>query len=377
MNIAVNARFLLSGKLEGIGHFTAETMKRLTTQHPEHKFFFIFDRPFDPQFIFADNIVPVVAPPPARHPFLFYLWFEWVLPLIFKKHKINAFISTDGFLSLRSKIPSLLVLHDIAYKHHPHFVNHITLKYYEYFQPRYAQKANRIATVSAYSKNDIATQFQLPPQKIDVIYNGCIESFKPLNLEQKQAVRNQFANGIPYFLYVGSIHPRKNVRRLIEAFSLFKKRTKANTKLILAGRFAWLTSDIQTAIEQSDCNFDIIRLDYVNQNDLSRIMAAALALVYPSLFEGFGIPILEAFHTETPVITSDITSMPEVTGNAAILVNPYNAEHIATAMYQLWADESLCQLLVERGCSRRTLFTWDKTADALWQSFHQMLQSNS
>lgn len=112
--IAINTRFLLPNKLEGIGWFSYEVLKRWVAWHPEHEFIFIFDRAYDEQFMFGPNIKPVVASPQARHPVLFYLWFEWALPAIFKKHKVDAFMSPDGFMSLSTDIPTLLVIHDIA-----------------------------------------------------------------------------------------------------------------------------------------------------------------------------------------------------------------------------------------------------------------------
>ena len=132
MKIAINTRFLLPNKLEGIGWFSYEVLKRWVAWHPEHEFIFIFDRKYDERFIFDKNVTPVVAFPPARHPFLFYLWFEWALPTVFAKHKVDAFMSPDGFMSLRSKVPTQLVIHDIAWKHFPEQVPYWYRKHYEY-----------------------------------------------------------------------------------------------------------------------------------------------------------------------------------------------------------------------------------------------------
>jgi hypothetical protein len=148
MKIAINTRFLLPNKLEGIGWFSYEVLKRWVAWHPEHEFIFIFDRKYDERFIFDKNVTPVVAFPPARHPFLFYLWFEWALPAVFAKHKVDAFMSPDGFMSLRSKVPTQLVIHDIAWKHFPDQVPYWYRKHYEYYMPRFAKKATRLATVS-------------------------------------------------------------------------------------------------------------------------------------------------------------------------------------------------------------------------------------
>jgi glycosyltransferase involved in cell wall biosynthesis len=136
MRIAINTRFLLTGKLEGIGWFTYEICKRLVQQHPEHEFVFFFDRPFDPEFIFGKNVTPVVLFPPARHPFLFFAWFEVAVTRALNRHKIDVFFSPDGFMSLTTKVPTLLTIHDLAYAHFPEQIRFMDRKYYQYFMPQ-------------------------------------------------------------------------------------------------------------------------------------------------------------------------------------------------------------------------------------------------
>ncbi|MDD4107394.1 MAG: glycosyltransferase, partial [Prolixibacteraceae bacterium] len=155
MVIAVNTRLLLKGKLEGIGWFTFETLKRMTVRHPEHRYIFIFDRPYSEDFIFSDNIIPVVVFPPTRHPVLWYIWFEFQIPRVLKRYGADIFLSPDGYLSLRTKVPQLAVIHDINLVHRPADLPWLKAEYYNFFFPRFAEKAKRIATVSSYSKEDI------------------------------------------------------------------------------------------------------------------------------------------------------------------------------------------------------------------------------
>ena len=154
MKIAVNTRFLLKDKLEGIGWFTYESVKRMVLAHPEHEFHFLFDRNFSEEFIFAKNVVPHVLFPPARHPFLWYAWFEYAVPSALRKIKPDVFLSTDGYLSLSAKTPQVLVIHDLAFEHFNNHVDWLTLKYYKYFVPKFARGANRIAAVSSFTKAD-------------------------------------------------------------------------------------------------------------------------------------------------------------------------------------------------------------------------------
>ncbi|HPB25791.1 MAG TPA: hypothetical protein PLE11_08500, partial [Bacteroidales bacterium] len=141
MNIAVNTRLLLDNRLEGIGWFTFETLRRIVTAHPEHTFYIIFDRPYHKKFIFSDNVVPVVVGPQARHPLLFYLWFEFSVPRVLKRIKADVFLSPDGYGSLRCRVQQLLVMHDLNFEHYPKDLPWIISRYYRYFFPRFARKA--------------------------------------------------------------------------------------------------------------------------------------------------------------------------------------------------------------------------------------------
>lgn len=371
--IAINTRFLLPNKLEGIGWFSYEVLKRWVEWHPEHEFIFIFDRAYDEQFVFSSNVKPIVASPQARHPVLFYLWFEWALPAIFKKHKVDAFMSPDGFMSLSADIPTLLVIHDIAWKHFPTQVPWSHRKHYEYYMPRFAKKAAHIATVSEYSKNDIVNHLQVMPEKIDVVYDGANESFVPLSLEERVKIEDKYSNGCPYFLYVGSIHPRKNVLRLLQAFELFKSKADTNMKLLLAGRIAWQSGDVAEQLAKMNYRNDVVFLGYTDAVELPKITAAAFALTYVSLFEGFGIPILEAMYCDVPSISSNSSSMPEVAGDAGLLADPYSVDSITEQMLRLWNENGLREQLIEKGKIQRQKFSWDLTAEKMWVAMDKIL----
>jgi glycosyltransferase involved in cell wall biosynthesis len=168
MRIAVNTRLLLKDKLEGIGWFSFETLKRIAQNHPEHTFYYIFDRKYDTTFITSQNIVPIVAGLPTRHPFLWFLWMEFTIPRILKKINADIFVSPDGFLSLRSKVPQVTVIHDINFHHNPHQLPYWVRKYNNYFFKRFAHKAKHLGTVSEYSKKDIAETYKIDPKKIGV-----------------------------------------------------------------------------------------------------------------------------------------------------------------------------------------------------------------
>jgi len=371
VQIAVNTRLLIKNRLEGMGWFSYQTLKRITTKHSNVHFVFLFDRPFDSEFLFSDNITPIIIGPQARHPFLYYAWFEFSVKNTLNSLKPDLFLSPDGFLSLGAKCKQLPVIHDINFLHNPQDVKPLTRRYYNYFFPRFAKKATRIATVSEYSKKDIADNYKINPDKIDVVYNGINSDFKSVNEEIKKQTKSKFSKGCDYFLFVGSLHPRKNISRLIEAFGAFKKESNSEIKLLLAGPQYWGMSEIYKSIDALACKEDIIFTNRLSNEDLANVVASALALTFVPYFEGFGIPLVEAMQSEIPIITSNVTSLPEIAGDAAIFVNPYEVSEIKNAMLKLYADKALRTELIEKGKTRKDLFSWDKSADLLWQSIEK------
>lgn len=368
MRIAVNARFLLANKLEGIGRFTFETLQRITRNHPEHEFIFLFDRPYSPEFIFATNVTPVVLFPQARHPFLYYWFFNFSVTRALKKYKADLFLSTDGYLSLRTNVPQVAVMHDLAFIHFKEGINKLEEAYYNYFFPKYAHKAKRLVAVSNYTKQDIVTEFNINPNKIDVVYNAPSKGFVPLNNDLQNEVREKFSASLPYFCYVGAMHPRKNVETLLEAFDAFKTSTQSNFKLVIVGRKAWQNEGIDRAYQNMKHQQDVIFTGRVSEADLYNITASAFAMVYIPFFEGFGLPIVEAMACDVPVITSNVTSMPEVADEAGILVSPIDAKEVAQAMINLASDSNLYQQKKLASAKRKHDFSWDESADKLWNS---------
>ena len=211
----------------------------------------------------------------------------------------------------------------------------------------------------------------MPLDRISVVYNGANETYAPFSDEQQTKVRQQYAQGCDFFLFVGLIHKRKNLDNIFRAFDLFKDRTDNSTKLVVVGDKKWWAGEIENAYLQMRHREDVIMLGRQQLEVVSALTASAVAMVYTSLFEGFGQPIIDSFNAHTPVITSNVTSMPEIAGGAAHLVDPYSVEQIAEAMYRLKTDDEYRNELIKKGIERENLFTWDRTANLLWQTIEK------
>ncbi len=376
MRIAVNTRLLLPGRLEGIGWFTHETFSRIVKAHPEHEFTFIFDRKFDPRWNYASNVKGVMLPPPTRHPLLYRVWFDHVLPWYLVRRKFDAFISPDGFLPLRSSIPSLAVIHDLNFEHYPEDLPKAYSRYYRNYFPRFAQRADRIATVSEFSRNDIARTYGIDPTRIDVVYNGIGSKFHPLEQAAKQEARERYAQGAPYVICVGSLHPRKNIARLLTAFDRMVNSRDLPHRLVIVGESFWWDDRMKqawNAVKQKDRIHFTGRLD---QDSLCNVLGGAEALAFVSYFEGFGIPLAEAMRSGVPVLTSDRTSLPEIGGDAALYCDPFDVDDIATKLYRVITDRELREGMIQRGLIRSQRFTWDNAAADLWKSFQRMIDAS-
>jgi glycosyltransferase involved in cell wall biosynthesis len=266
---------------------------------------------------------------------------------------------------LNTKVKTINVIHDLNFEHYPSFIPFLTLKYYTHFFPRFAKKADRLITVSQFSKKDIAILYHVDEEKIDVVYNAASEDFFEVDEKTKKQTVQRLTNGVPYFVFVGSAHKRKNVERIMLAFEQFREKY-ARFKFVFAGSNKYWDEDIKKTYNNLKYKSDFVFTGYLSTSEMNCVVSSALALVYPSLFEGFGVPIVEGFAANVPVITSNVASMPEVAGEAALLVNPNSIDDIADAMEKMANDEPLRSNLLQLGKERKIAFSWDKSAQQFW-----------
>lgn len=368
MIIAVNTRFLLDTHLEGYGYFSREVLRLITQQHPEHQFHFFFDRPYHPDYLFASNVTGHVLTPPARHPLLWKYWFDFKVTRRLQKIKADVFFSPDGQCSLTTRVPQCLVVHDLGFLHYPEGYRKTHLAYYKRYTPKAIRKAKTVATVSQFSKDDILKTYGTGPGKVSVVYNGVKDIFRPLPFDEQMTVKEKYTAGAEFFLYTGAIHPRKNLINLLKAYSVFKRRLQSSLKLVLAGRLAWKNDEFLELLKTYKYREDVVLTGYLPEEDLAALTASAYAVVYPSFFEGFGVPVAEAMRCGVPVLTSKNSAMEEISGGAGLYFDPSNVDDIAYKLMFIYKNEGERKELIEKGLSVGAQYTWQRTAELVWEA---------
>lgn len=368
MRVGINTRNLLADKLEGFGWYTFEVTKRMVLSHPEVEFYFFFDRKFDPKYIFADNVKPIVLHPQARHPILFKIWFNYSITKALKKYKIDVFFSPDGFLSLKTDVKQVGVIHDINFEHFPNDLPNSASKYLRKYFPLFAKKADRILTVSEYSKKDIIDQYKIAEEKVIVGYNGIHEGYLPIEAEEQKKVQAELTGGNEFMLYVGSIHPRKNLQRLLKAYEDYKSNNKSDLKFLVVGDRYWWTEDLANTLNSMKFKNEVVFTGHIDQKKLRKVYSSAKFLAYVSYFEGFGLPVGEAMQSGTAVLCGDKTSIPEVGGDAAHYIDPFDVDSIAKGIEKLDKDDQYRSELVLKGIEQAKKFDWNHTAEIAWKA---------
>ena len=365
MKVAINTRLLLKNNLDGIGRFSYEIIKRIVKQNPKTEFHLIFDRNFSKKYIFSKNVHGHVLSPPTRHPILWFIWFQFKLPLLLKKINPDVFYSPDGFTSTRlNGLPSVVTIHDINFEHRPDDLNWLHSLYYRTFFQKFARISTHITTVSNFSKIDIIKKYSINEKKISVVYNSVSEKFKPANDKLKSKTRERYSSGKNFFLFVGSLHKRKNLKNLLLAFDGYRINGGQN-KLLIIGKKKWWDHETEKVFKKLESKNHVKFLGRVSDNEMINILASAKALCFVSFFEGFGLPILEAMKCETPVICSNTSAMPEVSGNASILVNPNCHNEITNAMLKI--DSSSNSEMIAKGILNLKRFDWYKSAEQIFE----------
>ena len=368
MIIAVNTRLLKPFQMEGIGVFTHQVLLKLIQRFPEHEFHLIYDHSNFSVIGEHPNVQHHRVFPPARRPWLFDWWFDYSLPRLLRKIKADIFISPDGHGSLRCPCPQLTVIHDLNFVHFPQYLPRKYARYWNRHTPAVVRVSDRIATVSEFSKQDLIHTYSLSADQIDVLCNGYSEGWKPLSENEKTSARNHFANGRRYWVYVGSIHPRKNVQGMLAAFDQFCQQSASDIDLVLVGTPLFENSAAKQWTSGLRNAHRVHWTGRLEGTSLHQAMAGSEGLLLLSHYEGFGIPVVEAFACGVPVLTANNSALEEIGGDVVFYANNHSVEDMAEKMNELAFNEIQREKCVAGGLQRKENYTWDKASEALWES---------
>ena len=374
MKIAINCRLLIPGKLEGIGFFTFELLRRWVDNYPEHEFVLLFDRRTDGMGLKRSNVKIVEIFPSARHPVLYKIWFDYRLPRILKRERADLFFSPEPLTTLRWSGPKVITVHDLAYIHFPSILRSVDLAYRQKYMPKFLHQADSIITVSDFTRQDLGTRFRELEAPVYVVSNGCRAVFRRRSEEEVKGFRATNTEGKPYFFYYGSLNARKNIANLLRAFEAFKKEHGSDHLMVLGGHKGWKTNEMMKVYRQHSFKEDIRFTGYLEDEHLSDWLGAATALTYVSRFEGFGLPVLEAMRSGVPVITSRKSSMEEIAGDHAFYVTPDYVDSIANRMKFVVSEKGKVAERLEAAYQKSFHYNWDDTAQAAFEVLKQTAQ---
>lgn len=361
MTIAVDTRYLGNNHLDGYGDFLSGVLKRVAQKNPGHKYIFIFDRPYDTNLLFDKNITAVVSGPRANNPLLWKFWYDVKIPALLRKYKVDVFIACNGICSLATKTPQCLVINDLSFLYPHSFIKKADLFFLKRYTKSFLKRAGSIVTTSEYLKKDVLSQYGIEDKKITVVPVASKEILYRVNVAEKEDVKRRYTDGKNYFIYVGPIHPRKNIINLLKAFSVFKKRQKSDWKLVLAGELAKGQKRFSENLKTYKYRDDIVMTGYADDGERIKLIESAYAFIYPSFWEGSGMQIVGAMNSRIPVITSVNSAMQEMAGDAALYFDAEDYKDIADKIMLLYKDEALRNNLIERGKTVAARYNWEKT----------------
>jgi glycosyltransferase involved in cell wall biosynthesis len=241
------------------------------------------------------------------------------------------------------------------------------------FTPQYITASDVIITVSNSTKSDLMRLYHCPESKITVTHNAPSDIYKPLGEDEISNFKIRNTDGNDFFLFVGSIHPRKNVFNLLKAFEQFKTEYQSAMKLVLIGRMAWQYEPEKEFLQQMKYRLDVILIPHSSPEIIAQWMASSTALILVSKYEGFGVPLVEAMACHVPIICSNISSLPEIAGDAALIIDPENHREIANALHRISEDKALRKQLIANGEIRVKTFTWQHASEIVWDAVENLL----
>ena len=380
MRIGIDCRTILNpkaGEQAGVGHYTYYLVKNLLRVDKKNEYVLFFDSHAINIEEFKQKNVSIKVFPFFKHKrYLPFSYSHMLVSAFLEKAKLDIYHAPANIIPLKYRGLSVVTVHDLAIYDHPEWfpTKFFTKQIFatKVLVPASLKKAKKIIAVSKNTKKDIGRLFDLPAGKINVIYEGVAQEKPDIAFEQ---IRKKFGIRKNYLLYVGTLEPRKNIERLINAFRGLMVAKKIDVQLVLAGSLGWNFKSILRAIEDvnKQQKNSLKYLGYVSHQEKLALIKNALCFVFPSLYEGFGLPVLEAMAGGTPVITSRVSSLPEVVGRAGIMIDPEKTGEIAEAILDLVNDKKKQQILSVAGRKQAKKFSWQKTAEETLRVYENVL----
>lgn len=355
MRIGLDGIPLASTKT-GVGHYTLELSRALARINPEDQFELISPVPF--------VSTSEQNPPNLRHVEAARRRFWWIvgLPLYIRRHSLSLFHGTNYDVPLWNECPTILTIHDLSLLLHPETHESHLVRRARYRLPLMARFATKIITATEFVKKEVAAHLKVHPDKIAVTPYAPRHNFRPLPPDDTEQTRARLGVEDVFILFVGTIEPRKNLITLLRAFADLIRNTELRPQLVIAGQKGWLMDEALGYINSEDIRERIKLTGYVTDRDLRALYSSCAVCVYPSLYEGFGLPPLEAMACGAPVIASDVPSLYEATGKAALLVPPTDVQKLAQGLVEMLRNEEKRAYFSRAGLEWASQFTWERTA---------------
>jgi glycosyltransferase involved in cell wall biosynthesis len=389
MNVALDG-MPLGSQLTGVGHYTFELARSLALEAPADRFSLLSPLPLAPDVVEGiqnrspANLSLVTLPRNLAN----RRWWSVGLPLYLRREKFDLFHGTNYEIPLVSKTPSVVTIHDLSLLLHPEAHEPRLVRRAKWRLPLMARSASVIVTPTEAVKAEVCDRLGIDKQKVVVTHEAPRAVFQRRPPEEALETRRRLNIADDFILFVGTLEPRKNVQRLVAAFELVLQRTVPQTRtpttppqppnatpqLVIAGGRGWLMDDFAASLKQRGLSDKIRCPGYLDDDELCALYSSCKLFIYPSLYEGFGLPPLEAMACGAPVITSNIPSIKEVASNGARLVDPLNVGDVAAAIAHLLTNDEARKSLAEAGRKRVRSFTWERTAQQTLEVYRKLLQ---
>jgi len=365
MHIVVNSIYP-QGYYPDNASFTEQLFGYLAINHSEHHFYFLINKGSNHQFSTASNATIIPINNAVTNIASLKIWGNVQVPLLLKKLKATVLVQPYGFCSLTTNVPQLLLISDLLWTDKPQYLPNSIRLYHRLFGKQGIKKSAGIITFSEFIKQGLINKYPIAADKVSVVSGAASPIFQPISQEQKQQVKDGYADGREYFLFTGGNNPKNNLVGLLKAFSLFKKWQKSNMKLLIAGEIIQQKGDILEKLSSYKYKDDVVLLKGITEQKLAMITAAAYSFIFPSLHEGFTTPILSAMQCGVPVIATNLNTNTEIGGEGCLYASPKDVDGMANQMKLLYRDELMRASLIEKGLQQAAIHNWEKTARLFW-----------